>query len=291
MSAWYARPIFKPAGGLRLGRGEPARSWWGRRWLAALESVGWHTRLERGLAYARRGQVASIDVRPGVVFAQVQGGRPKPYDATITVHRFTKEGWARIAAELGAKAIFPAKLLAGDMPPELEDVFRRAGFPLFPTKGELASGCTCPDPESPCKHVAAAYYVFAHELDHDPFLLFRLRGMDRDELLAEIRKRRGRPPKRKLRTAENAEGRRKSQVASPPSSVSSAPSAADLSEFYKSPRPLPRFAPPRALPKPGSRVRELGVPPFWRGESDFVEVLADCSEAARRRAASLLGLD
>ena len=57
--------------------------------------------------------------------------------------------------------------------------------PLFPTnQRDLATRCSCPDWSNPCKHVAAVYYLLAEAFDRDPFLLFRLRGMERDGLVA-----------------------------------------------------------------------------------------------------------
>ena len=76
-----------------------------------------------------------------------------------------------------------AKLLAGQMPEDVEDAFNEAGLSLFPNRGsDLNTDCTCPDWSNPCKHVAAVYYLLGEEFDRDPFLIFKLRGIEREEL-------------------------------------------------------------------------------------------------------------
>ena len=88
---------------------------------------------------------------------------------------------------LGRQALFVAKLLAGEMPQDIEPVFREVGLSLFPAKlGDLETDCSCPDWSNPCKHIAAAYYLLGEEFDRDPFLIFTLRGLGRDALLARL---------------------------------------------------------------------------------------------------------
>src|SRR5262249_28452892 len=137
-------------------RGAFGTSWWARRWLDVLEGFDLGARLGRGRSYARRGQVLSIDVAPGEVRSRVQGSRPKPYDVRIGVKQLTARQWDKVVAALSKQALFTAKLLAGEMPQDVEEVFRAAGLSLFPEEGgDLTTSCSCPDWSNPCKHVAA----------------------------------------------------------------------------------------------------------------------------------------
>ncbi len=71
------------------------------------------------------------------------------------------------------------------MPNEMEEVFRGAGVSLFPERyNDLKTDCTCPDSSNPCKHIAAVFYLLGEEFDRDPFLIFKMRGMSREEFLA-----------------------------------------------------------------------------------------------------------
>ncbi|SBT45387.1 SWIM zinc finger family protein [Micromonospora auratinigra] len=181
-------------GGLkaRSTRGAIGQSWWSRRFLEVLESFALGTRLTRGRAYARRGQVLRLDIAPGQVTAEVQGSRPRPYPVRIGLAAYPDEVWDRIEGELAGQALFSARLLAGDLPPELEARFAAAGAPLFPAAvGELDQHCGCPDFAVPCKHLAATFYLLAEAFDADPFQLLHWRGRSRTELLDRLRTRRG----------------------------------------------------------------------------------------------------
>ena len=90
--------------------------------------------------------------------------------------------------QLASQALFRAKLLAGEMPHEIEEVFGECGTPLFPrSAADLDMHCSCPDWGVPCKHLAAVCYVLAEEFDRDPFGMLAWRGKGRDELLATLR--------------------------------------------------------------------------------------------------------
>ena len=78
------------------------------------------------------------------------------------------------------------------MPEDIEDVFDDAGLSLFPSRrADLETGCSCPDWSNPCKHVASVYLLLGEEFDRDPFLVFRLRGLDRERLVNLIAGRAG----------------------------------------------------------------------------------------------------
>ncbi|MGH2448727.1 MAG: SWIM zinc finger family protein [Chloroflexota bacterium] len=177
-------------------RSEFASTWWAQRWIKLLERFGWSTRLGRGRVYARSGNVIDIDIQTGLVRAKVRGSRRQPYQVEIGLKPIPKAGWEKVFMLLRRKAIYAARLLSGEMPRDIEEIFSAAGVPLFPKSGkELIMTCTCPDQASPCKHVAAAYYVLGAEFDRDPFLLFQLRGKSREQVMAAVRGRRvERPP-------------------------------------------------------------------------------------------------
>src|SRR5205807_2081149 len=117
------------------------------------------------------------------VTAEVQGSRPDPYEVTIAVKTLTAADWKKLGAALSGQALFAAKLLAGEMPQQIEEVFKGVKLSLFPEKlRDLQTDCSCPDDSNPCKHIAAVYYLLGEEFDRDPFLVLRLRGLDREEL-------------------------------------------------------------------------------------------------------------
>jgi uncharacterized Zn finger protein len=171
-------------------RGAIGERWWSRRFIEVLESygTGMSGRLQRGKNYARRGQVLEFSLAAGKVAARVQGSRPQPYQVTITVAPLTTAQWNEVESRLAAQALFRARLLAGEMPAEIEQVFADAGTPLFPQSArDLTMHCNCPDWGVPCKHVAAVCYVLAEAFDDDPFEMLAWRGKARADLLAALR--------------------------------------------------------------------------------------------------------
>jgi uncharacterized Zn finger protein len=171
-------------------RGAIGERWWSRRFIAVLESygAGMSGRLQRGKNYARRGQVIEFSLAAGKVAARVQGSRPQPYKVTISVPPLTAAQWRAVESRLAAQALFRARLLAGEMPAEIEQVFADAGTPLFPESArDLTMDCNCPDWGVPCKHLAAVCYVLAEAFDDDPFAMLAWRGKTRGDLLTALR--------------------------------------------------------------------------------------------------------
>jgi uncharacterized Zn finger protein len=169
-------------------RGSMAASWWSQRLVELLASYGLGARMQRGRRYARKGQLVSFDVQLGVVVAQVQGSRRTPYVVTVAAQPLNDAQWDAVEHSMRSRAAFAARLLAGDVPPELEAVFAAVGVDLLPARWrDVRATCSCPDWESPCKHVAAVLYVFADRLDSDPWLLLTWRGRTREQLLGHLR--------------------------------------------------------------------------------------------------------
>lgn len=289
MGRWGYFGFFQPSrpravkGGIRAQSkgGKFGESWWAKRWISVLESFNIGARLGRGRSYARGGQVLSIETEKGRVRAKVQGSRPKPYEVAIRVKALTAADWRKVLQALSRQALFTAKLLAGEMPREIEKVFMDAGLSVFPEKlQDLQTDCSCPDWSNPCKHIAAVYYLLGEEFDRDPFLVFKMRGMSREEFLALL----GQGNRKKAAAAGGA------KAFTPPEQEISSPGEplpADLSSFWNG-RKLSEalFGEVRIPPVPAALPKRLGNFPFWRGEVKFREAM----EAVYPRAADC-GLD
>ncbi|GLY20821.1 hypothetical protein Misp04_05530 [Micromonospora sp. NBRC 101691] len=288
-------PPRRVTGGLRArsSRGAIGQSWWSRRFVEVLESFALGTRLTRGRAYARAGQVLALDVAPGAVTAVVQGSRPRPYQVRIELARFPEPVWTRLEEALAAQAFFSARLLAGDLPGELEELFAAVGAPLFPAGvGELDQHCSCPDVAVPCKHLAATFYLLAEAFDADPFRLLHWRGRSRAELLDRLRALRGavtsHPGPTSTAPVGAATGPSGGRPAAVPTSGSAAPRAAgagrvlgdlpdpsladQVDRFWLPPVPLPE-RPPTLATEPELVLRQLGPPDSALGGPGLTERL------------------
>jgi len=271
-------PPLPVQGGIRARskRGAFARSWWARRWLAVLEALQVGGRLSRGRSYARRGQVIEIAIDEGLVGARVQGSRPEPYEVTMRVTALSRESWQRLARVLADEAVFLAKLLAGEMPADIEAAFAKAGLSLFPSRlSELQASCSCPDWSNPCKHIAAVYYLLGEEFDRDPFLAFKLRGTTRDELLRMVEQVGDQPPSRRTRRRGPAGKKR------------AAPAA--TSSFWRAGEvPADLVREPVRPAHAGALLTRLGPFPFWRGAETLPDALLPVYGGASAAALELL---
>ncbi len=304
----YSRfyPPAKPRdveGGLtaRSTRGAIGSSWWSKRFIEVLEGFALGSRLTRGRAYARRGQVISLTVAPGRVSSQVQGSRARPYAVTIALAPFTEQTWADADAALAAQAIHAAALLAGEVPADLEQVFDAAGARLFPRHvNDLDMRCSCPDSAVPCKHLAATFYLLAERFDDDPFEILHWRGRPREVLLSRIRELRsgtddvGATDTGATDTGATATdpsgtddpGQDGAETAGPAPGVAGAAAAlADLPDpatppglYWNAPVPLPPARPPAADVPADLLLRQLTDPPAGLGGAslrDFLQQVYD----------------
>ena len=271
MGRWYDYHYFRPSvpreakGGIKAQskRGIFGESWWARRWISVLESFDIGARLGRGRSYARRGQVLSIEIGKGKVNAKVQGSRPKPYDIKIEMKTLSAADWQKLAEALSREVIFTAKLLTGQMPQDIEEVFKQAKLSLFPERlKDLKTDCSCPDWSNPCKHIAAVYYLLAEEFNRDPFLIFKLRGMNREDLIAML----SRPSKKTIQ--------RKSKPKQESSHEDEKTLTYDISKFWNGePISDDTFGEVSIPSIAGALPKRLGSFPFWRGEEKFLDVM------------------
>lgn len=183
-------------------------TWWGRAWTGALENAGsgYESRLPRGRTYARKGAVRELEVHPGYISSRVVGRTGELYDVTIEVRRLAESEWEQVASAIAARAAHLAALLDGELDPGVVEDAAAVDVQLLPRAADLRPDCSCPDWAEPCKHAAATCYVVATELDRDPFTLFLLRGMPRDDLIAMVRSHRSGSDSAEPMTESKAEG-------------------------------------------------------------------------------------
>jgi uncharacterized Zn finger protein len=268
---WYdeERPRPRPADGIRAQtqRGRFGQSWWAGRWIAALERLVDAGRLSRGRSYARSGQVLTLDVAADGVRATVQGSQPRPYSVSIRFRHLAEPEWQRVIEAMAAEALYAAKLLAGEMPQEIETVFQAAGVALFPASGDdLITDCSCPDWSNPCKHVAAVHYLLGERFETDPFLIFLLRGRSGDEVATALRARRSGGSV----ADDQATGREAAEDADRAVPLFTG----SVDAFWRTPDgampPVPAFEAPVADALP---VKRLGTPQFAPDAAEFVATM------------------
>ena len=172
-----------------------SRTWWGDRFIQALEQFTDDSRLQRGRSYARGGKVLNFEVEKNKITAQVKGSinpyfgvyKEPTYNISIEITPIAKARWGEVIQKLSAKASIVSRLLLNELPEYIEDTFAKLGLHLLPhSSKDFKTKCSCPDYTNPCKHIAGVYYLVASQLDNNPFLLFELRGLSKTELQAKL---------------------------------------------------------------------------------------------------------
>jgi len=183
-------------GGIKLStKDEDPTGWLPERWLRLLTAAVEGDRLVEGRTYAAGGQTRRLDLSPGKVVASVQGRASKPYRTTLTFETLGHRAWDGVIAAMVDQAVYAAKLMAGEVPANIEDLFHPMGKRLFPLgPGEIRVSCQCAefreDSTRWCKHMACVGYLLADKLASEPLTVFLLRGMAKDELTELLRQRR-----------------------------------------------------------------------------------------------------
>jgi uncharacterized Zn finger protein len=282
--ARYGRPK-RVEGGIRAqsARGEIGESWWSKRFITVLEAFpNLGGRLGRGRSYARAGQVLSLTIEPGMVHARVQGSVDPPYRVQVTLSTYDSPTWTAIEQAMAAQALFLARLLAGEMPHQIEEAFTAAGAPLFPTQSQdLAMSCSCPDATVPCKHIAATFYLLAEAFDADPFQILHWRGRDRATLLTNLRALRAPAATKRRRSSARAKRARGGAENATPAAIGAAAALADmaspdleesLTRFWVTPVPLPP-RPPTLAADVDLVLRQLPTPDATLGGRALTDAL------------------
>lgn len=174
-----------------------SRTWWGERFIETLEQFTDSARLGRGRSYARGGKVLEFKLSKGKITARVKGSinpyfgvyKTPYYKVTVKIPLIPSAKWSEVIEYISSKAGFISRLMMNEMPDHIESAFSHLGLHLLPhSNKDLITDCSCPDWANPCKHIAGVYYLVASELDHNPFLMFELRGLSKKELQKELAK-------------------------------------------------------------------------------------------------------
>lgn len=255
--------------------------WWTLDFIRYTNEIANQKLLAAAKKYVRSGSVVELKVEPGLVEAKVQGSRKTPYSVRLYSRVPTDDQLDAIKRGLSERALCGAMLLAGEMPREVERVFRDAGVGLVPqdrSKGMMLCGCS--EPENICKHIVAVMLVITDAFDRDPFLLLRMRGLDKEDLVASLTDVRGRQRRTKRIAAETASGDgaesdgEDEELPTGETMEELGWSSSGLREAIASSRPRSQLH--KAPPSP---IFDF---PLWRGETSFSDSIRPYYESVRR---------
>jgi uncharacterized Zn finger protein len=270
-----------------------SRTWWGQRFISALEKIMDEGRLSRGRTYANGGKVKSFTIENSVITAQVRGSinpyfgvhKEPLYTITIEFKAISAAQWSQAISTIASKASLLSRLMLNEIPDTIDEVFAELDVSLLPrTQDDFNTTCSCPDWSNPCKHIAGVYYLFAAQLDQDPFLLFELRGLSREALQKEL-------SLSSLGQALSAEltlekTRLEADISCFTQPTIQATIAVEtIKDFWHGAKRLPQsleITSPAAS-VPAILVKKQGdLPPFWSKDSSFIETMEELYERVIR---------
>jgi uncharacterized Zn finger protein len=269
------------------------RTWWGQEFIAALENISDSGRLSRGRSYANNGKITSFSITNGMVSAKVRGSvnpyfgvyKEPLYDTEIEFQPISAAKWAAAIALISSKASLISRLLLNEIPSNIEDSFKTLGLHLLPHGSkDFSAECSCPDYENPCKHISGVYHLVAAELDRDPFLLFELRGLSRQDLYKElIKSPLGQALADELQLDQSAPHVATSFYTRP--TIGTAESVDRLHAFWHGAKRLPPTMEPISPPLvAGIPIKKQGdSPPFWQRNNSFLEAMDRLYEQVRNK--------
>jgi uncharacterized Zn finger protein len=159
-----------------------ATTFWGKSWGKNLEAYSdYANRLPRGRTYVRNGSVIDLQIEAGRVRALVVGS--DIYKIDIKIKPLAKKRWTVIKRQCAGQIDSLVEMLRGSIAKGVMEIVTRKGKGLFPSPRDISLSCSCPDWATMCKHVAATLYGVGARLDHEPELLFTLRGVDPAEMV------------------------------------------------------------------------------------------------------------
>lgn len=275
-----------------------SRTWWGNRFIRALEAFTDPARLGRGRSYASGGKILKFQIENGKITAKVKGSvnpyygvyKEPIYDTSIQIKPIAAAKWSQAIKHISSKASFVAKLLMSEIPDNIEDGFIDLGLHLLPhSHQDFTTKCSCPDSANPCKHIAGVYYLVAAELDRDPFILFELRGLPKDKLQAELSK----SPLGKALSSELTE----KEITIKPSEsyythLEKVPATTQINprEFWLGTKRLPENVEAGSQASlPAILIKKQGdFPAFWNKDSSFIEVMEELYHRVRTKNREIL---
>jgi uncharacterized Zn finger protein len=265
-----------------------AATFWGKAWCDNLE--GYHdyeNRLPRGRSYVRNGSVVDLQIGPREVKAMVSGS--SIYHVTVCIGAVVKAQWQSICRDCAGGIDSLVELLQGRFSKGVMERICRQDNGLFPRPSDIRFSCSCPDYASMCKHVAAVLYGVGARLDNQPELLFRLRAVNENELVAQIDRSlpiaKARPTAGKVLAAGDLSslfGLDMAEADSPPDVIEAAKPVRAGRKIATRPSARPRAKRDANKPAATKRAIRQEIAPGWRAK-------LEAATPAKRRPAKAVG--
>ena len=226
------------------------KTWWGEKFMKALESFINPDRLSRGRAYSKEERLIDYKFCGTEISGKIKGNKNPYWGIYRTPYYRTSIKFAPLKDK---KALFAAmennpltlsRLFVRELPSSLEEILPRS-------EKDIETHCSCPDWENPCKHIAGLYIKVSQEIDHNPMMIFMLRGISEEEI--------------KPYFGDTIHGANDTLQDSDSIEL-------EMKNFWGKPHKIPDRKIDVTIP--GMLIKKAGInPPFWHKKISFEEVM------------------
>lgn len=142
--------------------------------------------------------VEQLFIDRGEVKARVMTEHTRPYEMIMRTYQWNETQWDEVLNLLTAEAANIAALLNDQWPASIEEQLNEIHLTHDLTMSDFECECTCTlsttiqqqTGSQTCDHIGDVYERLISEINAKPLLFFRLKGMDEQQLLAQLRERR-----------------------------------------------------------------------------------------------------
>jgi uncharacterized Zn finger protein len=234
-----------------------SKTWWGEEFLEALKSFIEEGRLSRGSAYRTPRRLSKYEQKYNVISATMTGNINSYFGVHKTPYYKTKIIFTKISNpesiinNIEHDPLLLAKLITRELPSSIS-------FILPQSNKDIETSCSCPDWENPCKHIAGLYLKIAEMIDHNPLLLFDLRGIS-EMLISD-----------KIKKHINIRNDYKESKITPTAPIKD--TEVNIKSFWGS--PSKKLKTSLSVKIPSVLVRKAGInPPFWYKRKLFLDCM------------------
>lgn len=269
-----------------------SKTWWGKRFIQALETFTDSSRLSRGRAYSKTDRIIKWQLIKGEVQANVLGNvnpyfeiyEAPIYRTKLQMTPISANDWKKVIKLLSVRSGFIVKLMMDEMPENIEDIFEELALNFLPRNyHDFSVKCSCPDYAVPCKHIAGICYRLGQLMDSDPMLLFELRGLPTDKLKQELSKSSlGKVLVRAMQETAIEPEPVMSYYTRP--IMSECPDKITPHDFWVGNNPLPKETPsPTETQISAILLKKRGdYPSFWNKQTSFIDVMEEFYNRVRK---------
>lgn len=154
-------------------------------WLSTIESIVGPKSMHDGLLAAQDGAVRSLRVECGEITGPVQADAETSLPVRIELPTIDEVGWQRLIEAMACEAIWAAKLLEGEIPTGLGDLFRGCGTPLLPDSEHIRTEVERGGRRDAWR-IAALGWIASERFYRDPLAILAVRGLPCGDLVERI---------------------------------------------------------------------------------------------------------